>query len=72
MVEAEQWQWRDTSEARCYGNSNFWRLDRWTRTAGHYRGKQSVSRDRTDVLFMRLAAMYGKHWLDMWHGIPMT
>lgn len=24
-----------------------------------------------DRLFMRFAVLYGKHWLDMWAGIPM-
>lgn len=37
------------------------------------RAKQSASPERiVDRLFQRLAATYGKHWLDMWVGIPIA
>lgn len=33
--------------------------------------RQSVSPDVVDRLFQKFAGMYGKHWLDLWAGIPM-
>jgi hypothetical protein len=33
--------------------------------------RQSVSPDVVDRLFQKFAVMYGKHWLDLWAGIPM-
>jgi hypothetical protein len=33
------------------------------------RAKQPAS---IDVLFARLLSQYGKHWLDMWEGVPMS
>lgn len=34
--------------------------------------KRAASADAiVDRLFQRLGASYGKHWLDMWAGVPM-
>ena len=33
--------------------------------------QRSVSPDVVDRLFQKFAAMYGKHWLDLWAHIPM-
>jgi hypothetical protein len=32
---------------------------------------RSVSHEVIDRLFQKFAAMYGKHWLDLWAHIPM-
>lgn len=30
-----------------------------------------ASHDLVDRLFLRFATAYGKHWLDMWEGLPI-
>lgn len=34
-------------------------------------GSPDGAPDAIDVLFGRMAARYGRHWLDLWIGIPM-
>jgi hypothetical protein len=48
-------------------------MDNSVPTAGTSRGSPNVLPDATiDRLFRRLAAMYGRAWLEMWVGVPLA